>query len=536
MDSWRGQGGSENHGHTCERNNACEIEREAGEAGRLRALIKSLECGEKQPVAVRGEVAVLYDRLGDELIDELTAYLRDEISVKELGVVAWLAQNLPVDKVLPAFVRIARDETRSIVVRVKAAQVVTALTETEREQQTFEEKLAELGLLTEEAGAVLYSLAQESVLSLMEEVGHPTHVEEAIEAALIFQDAVGDDLFNVIPRLVETNSTAAANVLAALAVGGENATVRAQARRALIRLARHGVEPDSAALEELASARYAGAFRVFGPALPVPPTPAADAGGVNQHEMPAGKQEAQAGKEESLHILWQFKCGLVQEAGFLLRRTPHEPVELVDGYISRLFPPPVMAQLIFFPYLPESVVRIEKLTFRAARQLLEEAWAERREQNERLPDSLEAFQGFLDNWILDGELIGASRDNPSVDLMAQRNPLPLLDGVAAKVAQRVEDSLGRAGWNREAIGGALALWAAYVYMARPRLRKVEPWAATVVYVSRTLRGESLKQSEVARAFQVAPATVARNFHDMVSRLNLRDGEGLIQLRLPGWAD
>lgn len=528
MDSRRGQGRSENYGHTRDRNNSRERQHEAGGAGRLSALLKALERGEKQPAAVRGEVTDLYKRLGDDLLDELTGYLREEISVKELGVVAWVAQLLPVGKVLPAFLRIARDETLSLIVRVKAAQVATVLTEADRGQQTFEDQLAELGLLTEEVGAVLYSLAQESVLSLVEEVGHPAHVEDAIETALIFQDAVGDDLFNVLPRLVETKSTAAANVLAAVAVGGENATVRAQARRALIRLARCGIEPDSAALEELASARYAGAYRVYGPVLPVLP-PVAGGGGANQQETPAAT-------EESLHILWQFKSGLVQGAGFLLRRSSHKSVELVDGYISRLFPPPVMAQLIFFPYLPESLIKIERLPFRVARQLLEEAWAKRRERNEKLPDSLHAFRGFLDFWVLGEELIGASRDKSSVDLMAQRNPRPLLAGVAAEVAQRVEDSLGKAGWNREEIGGALALWAAYVYMARPKLRKVEPWAATVVYMSRTLRGENLKQSEVARAFQVAPATVARYFQDMVARLNLRDDEGLIQLRLPGWTD
>ncbi|HHV54821.1 MAG TPA: hypothetical protein GXX55_05165 [Firmicutes bacterium] len=484
-------------------------------AARLGALLRSLERGERQPAAVRSEIRALHREMGEALAEHLAAYLRDEISVKELGVVAWVAQQLPAEEVRPAFARLARDQKCSHIVRVKAAQVVMTLAGRGGERPSFEEQLAEFGLLSEEVGTILYSLAQESVLGLVEEIGHPVLVEQAIEAALTIQEAVGDDLFNIIPRIAAARAPAAANVLAALAVGGETVEVRAQARRALIRLAREGIEPDSPALQELATPRYAGTFRVSGP---------------------PGSQA------ESWHVVWQFSSGLMQSAGFLLRRrTPRrsarpQPPQLVDGYVSRLFPPPVMAQLIFLPYFPDEVVRVEKLEFTEVQTTLAKAWQERKARPGGLPESLHMFRGFLDNWLFGGELVGATRNETAIDLLAHRDPRPLLEGMAAEVGRLVEDSLQRIGWKSEEICGALALWAAYVYMAKPRLRQAPPWAATVVYASRTLRGESLKQSEVAAAFRVTPATITRNFEDLVRRLNLRGERGLVPIRLPGWRD
>lgn len=468
---------------------------------RLRQLLANMEAATKTPSQAQLELGVLYRVLGVSLVESLAGYLRDEMSVDELGAVTWAAQRLPLQEVTQAFSRVARDSQQGLPVRVKAVQVLMAVSG--QSLRSFEQRLEEFGLLREEVSGVLNELARASLLALLKEIGRPETVAEAIEAILSFQEAVGDEMLPMIDRLASTLDPAAANMLAGLGVGGRTLEVRAQARRALVRLLNKEVLPNSEVLAWLAQPAYAGCFRLA----------------------------------HTIHVVWQFPDGLVQSAIFILRPSPSRACApgwvLHSAHLSRPMPVDIARRLLRVMRLCEPDTLVEPIPFAQAHQLVSEGWEAAQARPAGLPHTVEVLRGFLDNWVLQANLLQATEEKPVVDLFALPSEPSQLLPEAAAVADLLEQVLVRWGWTSYQIEGAQALWTTYVDLVGPNLRlrahQVRNWAAAVAFSCRLLRGEPATRKQVAAEFAAQPSSLSRYARKIAQRLGLGDPSGL---RLP----
>ncbi len=112
--------------------------------------------------------------------------------------------------------------------------------------------------------------------------------------------------------------------------------------------------------------------------------------------------------------------------------------------------------------------------------------------------------------------------NAFLEDLAGKVPEPeWLQPAHGRVAGTVSEYLGKAGYDRKQVEGAIRLWQDYCRLINPKLRKESVWAATVVYaVDRMEFSGIISQQELARSFGVNASTISGNFRAICDALGL----------------
>jgi hypothetical protein len=89
------------------------------------------------------------------------------------------------------------------------------------------------------------------------------------------------------------------------------------------------------------------------------------------------------------------------------------------------------------------------------------------------------------------------------------------------VARAVSSGMRELGFDRRQEGAALRLWHDYCALARPLVRKVPVWSASVVYaISRLELNQGFKQKDLAEFFGVSISSISGNFRSLCRSLGL----------------
>lgn len=112
-------------------------------------------------------------------------------------------------------------------------------------------------------------------------------------------------------------------------------------------------------------------------------------------------------------------------------------------------------------------------------------------------------------------------DDPTDDLKGKVRDMEWLQPSHGRVAGTISEYLGKIGYDRKQVRGAVQLWHDYCRLINPKLRKESVWAASVVYaVDRMEFSGKISQQELAHIFGVSASTISGNFRAICNTLGL----------------
>jgi hypothetical protein len=120
-----------------------------------------------------------------------------------------------------------------------------------------------------------------------------------------------------------------------------------------------------------------------------------------------------------------------------------------------------------------------------------------------------------------GDVAKKITDDSQDELKDDALTLEWLQPTHRRVAGSVSEYLGKMGYDRKQVEGAIRLWHDYCRLKNPNPRKESVWTATVAYaMGRMEFNGAVSQQELAHYFGVSASTISGNFRTICDALGL----------------